>query len=70
MVRIPVGALLDLLGWKNKWVGNVGTLNHAMHVVTNKKASFDEVIDYTNSMIVDIQSNFDIKLEREVCILG
>ncbi len=69
LVKIPAGVLLDVLGWKNKWIGNVGTLNHAIHVVTNRQASFQEIWDYTEAMKEDVKKNFGLELEREVMVV-
>lgn len=70
IVKIPAGRLLDELGWKGKWIGNVGTFkSHALCVVTNKKASSSEILDFVGQMKLDVKQNFDIDLKEEVVIV-
>ncbi len=68
-VKLPAGQLLDILGYKDKWRGNVGTLGHAQHVVTKPGATPEEVINFTNKMKEDVYKNFGIKLSREVRVI-
>lgn len=69
-VKIPAGRLLDYLGWKNRWIGNVGTFErHALCVVTNKKASGEDVLRYIEMMREDVQKEFGITLKSEVVIV-
>ena len=69
-VKIPAGRLLDELGWKGKWNGNVGVSEkHALCVVTNKKATGEEVYNFIKSMQEDIKNKYDIKLKPEVNII-
>jgi UDP-N-acetylmuramate dehydrogenase len=71
LVKIPAGRLLDELGWKGKWCGNVGVSEkHALCVVTNKKAVGEEVIEFINSMQKDVKDKYDIELEPEVNIIS
>ena len=66
-VKIPAGRLLDELGWKGKWIGNVGTFDlHALCVVTNKKAKFEEVRDFVDQMKKDVFDRFGVELKEEV----
>ncbi|GAB4157478.1 MAG: UDP-N-acetylmuramate dehydrogenase [Candidatus Dojkabacteria bacterium] len=70
VVKIPAGRVLDELGWKGKWVGNVGTFErHALCVITNKKASGHEVIDYLGEMKKSVKAKYGIELESEVRIV-
>lgn len=70
LVKIPAGRLLDELGWKGKWNGNVGiSEKHALCVVTNKKATGEEVYNFIKSMQEDIKNKYDIKLKPEVNII-
>ncbi|MCB9790748.1 UDP-N-acetylmuramate dehydrogenase [Candidatus Nomurabacteria bacterium] len=70
IVKIPAGRLLDELGWKGKWIGNVGTHDkQALCVITNKKASGQEVLDYTNKMRESVQKAYGIDLVSEVRIV-
>ncbi len=69
-VRIPAGRLLDELGWKGKWIGNVGTSEkHALCVVTNKKASGKEIYDFINEMKKSVYQKYGVKLIPEVNII-
>lgn len=69
-VKIPAGRLLDELGWKGRWEGNVGVYEkHALCVVTNMKASGVEVKKFTDKMKKDVKKNFRVELIPEVNIL-
>lgn len=69
-VKIPAGRLLDELGWKGRWEGNVGIYEkHALCVVTNMKASGVEVKKFTDKMKKDVKKNFRVELIPEVNIL-
>ncbi|HRZ85001.1 MAG TPA: UDP-N-acetylmuramate dehydrogenase [Candidatus Dojkabacteria bacterium] len=68
-VKIPAGRLLDELGWKGKWEGNVGVYDkHALCVVTNMKATGIEVKEFSDKMREDVKKNFDVDLIPEVNI--
>lgn len=68
-VKIPVGRLLDELGWKGKRIGNVGTFEkHALIVVNYGSATGQEILAFTQQMQQDVQRNFRIVLEAEVNI--
>lgn len=70
LVKIPSGMVLDHLGWKGKWIGNVGTFEkHALCVVTNFKASGQEVKDYIEKMKKSVLDAYGIELESEVNII-
>jgi UDP-N-acetylmuramate dehydrogenase len=69
LVKIPAGRLLDELGWKGKWEGNVGVSEkHALCVVTNKKASGEEINEFIKQMQKDVNENYNIELIPEVNI--
>jgi len=69
-VKIPAGRLLDELGWKGRWEGNVGVSEkHALCVVTNKKATGKEIYKFIKRMQKDIERKYGIKLEPEVNII-
>ena len=69
-VKIPAGHLLDSLGWKGKWVGNVATFDkHALCVITNFKATGDEVLAYVEDMKKSVREAYGIELEAEVVVL-
>ena len=70
-VKIPAGRLLDELGWKGKWDGNVGVFEkHALCVVTNKKATGEEVISFIEKMKDDVKKNYGVELVTEVNIIN
>jgi len=66
-VKIPAGRLLDNLGWRGKWIGNVGTFEkHALVVVANGKATGAEILNFTEKMREDVLEHYGIELEYEV----
>lgn len=70
LVKIPAGRLLDELGWKGEWEGNVGVHDkHALCVVTNMKATGKEIKDFTDKMKADVKKNYNIELISEVNII-
>jgi len=70
-VKIPAGRLLDELGWKGKWSGDVGVSEkHALCVISNKKATGKEIYEFTQEMQKDVEDNYGIKLEPEVNIIA
>lgn len=69
-VKIPVGRLLDELGWKGKRIGNVGTFEkHALIIVNYGGATGMEILDFSQKMQEEIKQNFEIILEPEVNII-
>jgi UDP-N-acetylmuramate dehydrogenase len=70
-VKIPAGRLLDdELGWRGKWIGNVGTFDkHALCVITNKNATGKEIIEFTDKMKKSVRDAYGIELESEVNIV-
>lgn len=69
-VKLPAGRLLDELGWKGKWIGNVGcSEKHALCVVTNKKASSKEIVNFIENLQKSVEDNYGITLIPEVNIL-
>jgi len=69
-VKIPAGRLLDELGWKGKWCENVGVFDrHALCVVTNKKATGEEVSQFIQEMKKDVKKNYGVDLIEEVDIV-
>jgi len=68
--KIPAGWMLDSIGWKNKWVGNCGTWkNQALIVVTNGKATSNEMLRFITLMQHDFYENFGFYLEPEVVLV-
>lgn len=69
-VKIPAGRLLDELGWKGKWEGNVGVYDkHALCVVTNMKATGEEILTFIEKMRSDVKQNYGVELVTEVNII-
>ena len=69
-VKIPAGRLLDELGWKGSWDGNVGVSEkHALCVVTNKKAKGKDVLKFTRKMKKSVKESYGIELVEEVNIV-
>lgn len=69
-VKIPAGRLLDELGWRGKWEGNVGVSSkHALCVVTNKRATGDEVLQFVSKMKKSVRDAYGLELESEVDIV-
>jgi UDP-N-acetylmuramate dehydrogenase len=69
-VKVPAGRIIDYLGWLGKWDGNVGVYDkHALCVVTNRKASGDEVFDFLEEIRQNVKDEYDIDLEYEINII-
>jgi UDP-N-acetylmuramate dehydrogenase len=69
-VKIPAGRLLDELGWRGKWEGDVGVSEkHALCVVTNKKATGIEVQKFIEKMKQSVYEKYGIELQSEVDIV-
>lgn len=69
-VKIASGRLLQELGWLGKWVGNVGIHDrHALIVVTNGKATGEEVLNFAKLVQESYFDNYGIKLETEVNLI-
>lgn len=69
-VKIPAGRILDELGWRGQWIGNVGVSEkHALCVVSNKEATGKEILDFVHEMQKDVKLKYDIDLISEVNII-
>jgi len=65
--KIPAAWFLDQTGWKGKWNNNVGCYEkQPLIVVTNGKASGEEIKDFTETLVRTIQAQFGITLVPEV----
>jgi len=70
IVKIPAGRLLEQLGWKGKWIGNVGTFDkHALIIVTNGEASGKEIYGFAEQMKQSVKEAFGIELVSEVRVV-
>ena len=69
-VKIPAGRIIDELGWKGKWKGNTGVYeNHALCVVTNRKASGEEILKLIEEIKAEVKKKYDIDLKYEINII-
>ncbi len=70
-VKISAGQLLDKAGWRGKWIKNCGCYHkNAAIVVTNKKATGEELLKFTKTLKRSIKSKFNIDLKEEVVIVN
>jgi UDP-N-acetylmuramate dehydrogenase len=66
-VKIATGRLLQDAGWLGKWIGNVGIHDrHALVVVTNGKASGQEILKFAEGVMSSIYEKYGIQLVPEV----
>ena len=69
-VKIPAGRLLDEIGWRGKWDGNVGVSEkHALCVVTNKDAKGKDVLEFTKKMKESVKEKYGVDLIEEVNVV-
>ena len=69
-VKIATGRLLQNLGWLGKWVGNVGIHDkHALIIVTNGKATGEEVVNFAETIKQSYFDHYGIRLETEVNLI-
>jgi len=67
VVKVAAGWIFEELGWKNKWMGNIGTYReHAMIIVSRDGVIGDEVMNLVNAMIKDFKDATGIELEPEI----
>lgn len=65
--KLSAGQLIEKAGWKGKRVGNAGTWkDQALVLVNYGGATPDEVLHVADSIIHDVNSLFNIKLEMEI----
>ena len=69
-MKIPAAWLIEKSGWKGKRVGNVGTWPTQPLVIINYgDATGQEIYDFSENILEDVESTFGISLEREVNII-
>ncbi|MDG1841530.1 MAG: UDP-N-acetylmuramate dehydrogenase [Crocinitomicaceae bacterium] len=68
--KIPAGWLIETAGWKGKTFDNYGVhKNQALVLVNYSDAKGNNIYDLSSKIIADIQSKFEIVLEREVNVI-
>lgn len=69
-VKVATGRLLQEMGWLGKWIGNVGMHDkHALVLVTNGKATGEEVVNFAEQVKQSYFDRYGIKLETEVNLI-
>lgn len=65
-VKLAAGWLIEQVGFKGKWQGNVRMHDkQALVLTTNGKASFAEVMALKESVIAAVEQTFGVRLEAE-----
>lgn len=69
-VKVPAAWLIDHAGWKGRRLGNVGTWPSQPLVIVNYGgATGQEIYDFSEKILEDINSKMGILLEREVNVI-
>ena len=69
-VKVPAAWLIEQAGWKDKRVGNVGTWPTQPLVIVNYGgASGQEIYEFSERIVEDVDQKFGISLEREVQLI-
>jgi UDP-N-acetylmuramate dehydrogenase len=71
LVKLPAGWLIETAGWKGRQMGRAGVHPLQALVLTNMGgASGDEIISLANAIEKDVFAKFNVRLEKEVNIIG
>jgi UDP-N-acetylmuramate dehydrogenase len=66
-VKVPVGRILDELGWRGRQIGNCRVYEHWASIIThNGKATGEELYQFTQLIKADVKSKYGIDLQSEV----
>lgn len=69
-MKIPAAWLIDKSGWKGKRIGNVGTWPSQPLVIVNYGgATGQEIYDFSERILEDVERIFGVTLEREVNVI-
>jgi UDP-N-acetylmuramate dehydrogenase len=69
-MKIPAAWLIEKAGWKGRRIGNVGTWPAQPLVIVNYGgAEGQEIFDFSEKILEDIDQQFGISLEREVKVI-
>lgn len=70
LVKVAAGRLLEKIGWLGKWNGNCGIYEkHALIVVTNGKASGQEILNFIETVKQSFFACYGIELKSEINII-
>ena len=69
-MKVPAGWLIEQTGWKGERLGNVGTWpDQALVIVNYGDASGQEIYDFSQKILEDVEEAFGVTLEREVHVI-
>lgn len=70
-MKVPAAWLIDKCGWKGKRRGAIGSWHlQALVLVNYGGASGQQIYDFSESLIRDVEQKTGIRLEREVRVIG
>jgi len=69
-MKLPAAWLIEKAGWKGKRIGNIGTWpSQALVIVNYGGATGQEIFDFSQKIVKDVESSFGVTLEREVNVI-